>query len=444
MLNGLFAAAALLSILLAAFTGHMPALTEATLASARDAATLALGLTGVLALFMGLMRVAAEGGLLAALARAVSPLLRWLFPGIPDGHPALSAMVLNVSATVLGLGNAATPFGIKAMTELDRLNGEKGTATDAMVLFLAINTSGVTLIPTTVLALRADQGSTDPAAILLPTWIASLAATAVAVAAAWGLSRLPRFRRTAPAAADARRPTVAATSAAATSSEEPSDPPDSPLAAGWPTLVDPRANRRRRALIAAALALAFAVAMGTHLARGGTVRDLLSFWTLPALVGGLVLFGWARGVRVYDATVEGAKEGFWTAVRILPYLVAIVTVIGMVRASGGLERLVSALAPAAGALGIPAEVLPVGLMRPLSSSGGLALLADTLKQYGPDGSVGLMASTIQGSSETTFYVLAVYFGAVGVRRTRHALPACLLADAASVLFAVWAVAALLS
>ena len=198
MLNSIFVVTVLLSILLAGFTGRMEALTQASMKSAKDSVELAIGLVGVLALFLGLMRVAADGGLLRLLTRLLKPFLKVLFPTVPHDHPATGAMIFNIASTILGLGNAATPFGIKAMIELDRLNGAKGTATDAMIVFLAINTAGFTLIPTTIIGLRASSGSADPAGILAPTWFASACATLVGMTAAKLLARLPRFRATAP------------------------------------------------------------------------------------------------------------------------------------------------------------------------------------------------------------------------------------------------------
>ena len=202
MLNSIFVVTVLLSVLLAGFTGRMDMLTQASIKSAKDAVELALGLVGVLAFFLGLMRVAAAGGLLRLLTGLLKPLLKVLFPTVPHDHPAMGAMIFNIASTILGLGNAATPFGIKAMIELDRLNRAKGTATDAMIVFLAINTAGFTLIPTTIIGLRASSGSADPAGILAPTWFASACATLVGIAAAKSLARLPRFRTTAPPSAE--------------------------------------------------------------------------------------------------------------------------------------------------------------------------------------------------------------------------------------------------
>jgi spore maturation protein SpmA len=389
----------------------MDAVSSAVLSSAKQAVELAIGLVGAMTFFLGLMRVASDAGAVQGVARLLSPVLRRLFPDVPPGHPALGSMVLNLASTALGLGNAATPFGIKAMQQLDELNPEKGTATDAMVLFLAMNTAGLCILPTSILALRSASGSADPAGVLVPIWLASSAAALTGIVAAKALARLPVYRESAGSAA-------------------------APDGAGAPEKKAPLASRTRRwaPLLAGAYASAFAAALVLHWSRsGGEIgREVLSFWILPALVGGIILLGWMRGVRVFPSLVEGGKEGFDVAIRVLPYLVVVLVAVGMFRASGGLDLLVDALRPLTTAMGFPAEAVPVALMRPLSGSGAYALAADAIRAHGPDSLVGYLVSTLHGSTETTFYVLAVYFGAVGVKRTRHALLACLLADAAGV------------
>ena len=422
MLSAFFVGLVLLSILLAAFTGHMEAVSGGVLDSARKAVELALGLVGAMTLFLGLVKVAEAGGLLRIVARAVAPVMRRLFPEVPPEHPAMSAMVLNIASNVLGLGNAATPFGIRAMQELERLNPVKGTATNAMVLFLAINTAGFAVLPTTVLALRAAAGSKDPGGILVSTWLASGCATVAAVAAAMLLSRLPRFRTSAGAAG-----------AVEPAGEISSSTPDAPA------LTPPRHGT----WVAAAFALLLVAGLVVHVARasatssgGEVVRGVLSFWTIPTLVGGFVLFGWSRGVRVFETFVEGAKEGFQVALRLIPYLVGILVAVGMFRASGGLAVFVRLVAPITVPVGLPAEALPLAILRPLSGSGSLGVMTEILSTHGPDSFLGYLASTMQGSTDTTFYVLAVYFGAVGIKRTRHAVPAGLIADAAGLSAAV--------
>jgi len=428
MLNGIFVLVVLGSILMAAFQGRMEPLVQACLDSAKSAVDLSLGLVGVMAFFLGLMRVGSDAGLLRALSRALAPPLRLLFPSVPADHPAMSAMILNIASNMMGLGNAATPFGIKAMMELDRLNAAKGTATNAMVTFLAINTSGLALLPTGVIGLRASLGSKDAAGILFPTWFGSAAATVAAVTAAILLSRLPHYRATAPG--------LAADGGAATPAERANG-----SAAGAHDGSGPAP--RWRTLAALLFAAAFVSALGLDLVRSSAAADLaswirkvLSYWILPGLIAAIVLYGWARGVKVYSSLVEGAKEGFEVALRIIPYLVAILVMVGLFRASGGVELLVALAGPLTERIGMPAEALPMAVLRPLSGSGAYGIMAELMRTHGPDSFIGYLVSTIQGSTETTFYVLAVYFGAVGVRKTRHALPACLLADAAGILAAV--------
>ncbi len=391
----------------------MEALSKAMVDSAAGAVELAIGLVGVMTLFLGLMKVAEAGGLLKIIARLIRPLMVRLFPDVPVDHPAMGAMILNLSANVMGLGNAATPFGIRAMQELNRLNPAPGTATDAMALFLAINTSSVTLLPTGVIALRAAAGSADPAAIFPTTLFATACSSVVAVVSAKLLARL--CRKSAPAPGD-----VPAAPA------PPLDPPGSELgeapSAPYPAWVS-------------ALALAGVLALIPLTVFFGKA---LSPWIMPGLMAAFLMFGAARRVRVYEVFVEGAKEGFQVAIRIIPYLVAILAAVAMLRASGALEAMVGWLGPWTSKVGLPAEALPMALMRPLSGSGAFAVLASIINDptIGPDSYTGILVSTLQGCTETTFYVLAVYFGAVQVRRIRYALAAGLSADLAGVIASV--------
>ena len=430
MLNGLFIVVALASVLLGAFTWQMQEVTDAMLTSARNAVDLAIGLVGVMAFFLGLMRVAQDGGLTAELSRIVSPFMRLLFPSIPAGSPAMSAMVLNISANMLGLGNAATPFGIKAIEELNKYNTEKGTATNAMALFLAINTAGLAILPSGIIGVRAALGSSNAAGIWIPTWFASGCATVIGVTAAILLSRLPRYCATEPgigAGEGQDRLEGVASEAAVDAGPEPT----------------PSSARRwlGRLFWMTFLALAvrsFSSRLGTE-ETGAVLRDMLSFWMLPALVASIVLYGWVRRVRVYESLVEGAKEGFQVALRIIPFLVAILVVIGMLRASGGLDLVVTLITPLTALIGMPAEALPMALLRPLSGSGALGVASEAMTVHGPDSLIGYMVSTYQGSTETTFYTLAVYFGAIGVKVTRHTVPACLMADVTGILAATFIV-----
>jgi spore maturation protein SpmA/spore maturation protein SpmB len=364
-------------------------------------------------LFLGLVKIAEAGGMLTILARLIRPLMVRLFPEVPPDHPAMGAMILNMSANALGLGNAATPFGIRAMQELDKLNPQPGTATDAMALFLAINTSSVTLLPTGVIALRAAAGSLDPAGILPTTLFATMGSTVAAIAAAVFYRRFFPLRTLRKAAAHH-------TAEPAAGKAEGIDVPRT----GYPLWVSLSALGAVAALIP--LAIFF----------GRTISP----WILPALMVFFLVFGFIRRVRVYEVFVEGAKEGFQVAVRIIPYLVAILVAVGMFRASGGLGAVVNWIGGWTAMVGLPAEALPMAIMRPLSGSGAYGILASTINDpaIGPDSYTGYLVSTLQGSTETTFYVMAVYFGAVQVRRIRHTLAAALTADLFGLIFAILA------
>ncbi len=386
----------------------MEVLSLAVVDSAGGAVTLAIGLIGVMALFLGLMKVAEEGGLLVIIARTVRPLMVRLFPDVPAEHPAMGAMILNISANVLGLGNAATPFGIRAMQELDKLNADKGTATNAMALFLAINTSSVTLLPTGIIALRASAGSADPAGILPSTLFATICSTTVAILAA---KLYQRFSQ-APAMAN---PTAG----------------DGDDGAGTRHA---EAGHAYPAWVSALVLLAIAAIVPLTILYGTAIAP----WIIPGLIVALLGFGVARKVRVYEVFVEGAKDGFQVALRIIPYLVAILVAVGMFRGSGAMELVIVPLGAVTGLFGLPPEALTMALLRPLSGSGAYGLVASIIQDpaIGPDSYTGYLVSTLQGSTETTFYVLAVYFGAVQIRRVRHALAAGLTADLAGVIAAV--------
>ncbi len=346
-----------------------------------------------------------------------------LFPEVPAEHPAMGAMIMNLAANVLGLGNAATPFGLKAMQELDSLNPRRGVATDAMALFLALNTGGLAVIPMNAIAVRAASGSKDAAGIIVPTIITSLCSTVVAVLVARFLAKRQLFSVERSSTLLSPGPSRSIDGQALERAEA--------LAA-----VGDRGTRWTR-LLAVAVALALAVAMGRFVVTQAAstpafdlFRQLLSSWLLPVMIAGIVTLAFARGAKVYEAFLASAKEGFQTAVSIIPFLVAMLVAIGMLRASGAMEVIVSAAALVTSPLGFPPEALPMALIRPLSGSGALAVMSDALKAYGPDSFVGYLVSVINGGTETTFYVLALYFGAVQVRVIRHTLPACLAADLA--------------
>ncbi len=395
----------------------MEALSSGMIESATGAVELAIGLVGVMALFLGLMKVAEAGGLLTVLARLIRPLMVRLFPSVPGDHPAMGAMILNFSANALGLGNAATPFGIRAMQELDKLNPHKGTATNAMALFLAINTSSITLLPTGVIALRAAAGSVEPAAILPTTLFATLCATSAAIMAAYA------YQRFFPVVPEPVRVGAAPDEAVAENESSEAEPLPEDAGKAYPLWVS-------------LLALGGIVALIPLTIMYGTT---VAPWIIPGLMVAFLLFGVARRVRIYEQFVEGAKDGFQVALRIIPYLVAILVAVGMLRSSGALEAMVNFLGAFTMRLGMPAEALPMALLRPLSGSGAYGVMASIINDpaIGPDSYTGLLVTTLQGSTETTFYVLAVYFGAIQVRRVRHTLLAALTADLVGIAAAVW-------
>ncbi len=395
----------------------MEVLSLAIVDSAKSSVTLALGLVGVMALFLGLMKVAEAGGLLVIIARTVRPLMTRLFPDVPAEHPAMGAMILNLSANVLGLGNAATPFGIRAMEELDKLNPQKGTATDSMALFLAINTSSVTLLPTGVIALRASVGSVDPAGILPTTLFATICSTTVAIIAA------KFYRRIWPVGG--RQPEKESDNSQAGAEAAPGagEGLDTKTAEGYPLWVSV-------IVLSAVLSI-----VPTTIIYGSIIAP----WIIPGLILGFLTFGILRGVPIYEAFVEGAKDGFQVALRIIPYLVAILVAVGMFKASGAMNLIVQPLGALTGPLGLPPDALPMALLRPLSGSGAYGIMASIIEDpaIGPDSYTGYLVSTLQGSTETTFYVLAVYFGAIQIRRIRHAMAAALTADLAGIIAAVF-------
>jgi len=423
LLNAIFILLISVSVLFAAFRGTMTEVMNASIDSANNAVQIAIGLLGMMALWLGLMRVLRDAGFMAALARVLAPVMRRLFPDVPPGHPAMGAMIMNLSANILGLGNAATPFGLKAMKELDTLNSRSGVATDSMALFLAINTSGVAVMPLGVIAVRASLGSMDPAGIFVPTLLATTCSTVVGVAVAKLLQRRPVF-------AAERYPERGSGESAVSS-----------LASGIKGLdraeETAQIESRSSAVRTAGLALFFVllmVAVGLQVRSAGAsastwdlTRQLLSSWLLPVLMVAILLAGFSRRINVYDSVVAGAREAFEIFVMIIPFLVAILVAVGMFRASGALDLMAFGLARVTS---IPAEGLMMALVRPLSGSGALGVMTETMRANGPDSYVGYLVSVMNGSTETTFYVLALYFGSAGVRAGRHTVIACLAADLA--------------
>lgn len=385
-------------------------ITNSALEYAGTAVNIALGLIGIMALWLGVMKVAEEAGLIKILAEWLKPLTKKLFPDVPSSHPAMGSMIMNISANMLGLGNAATPFGLKAMEELDKLNPEKGTATNAMITFLAINTAGMTLIPATAIAVRAASGSSDPAIIIGTSLFGSACATIAGLTSAKLLEKfsIPQFNFL-----------------------------------EW-------FRKSSRVFfwifgIAAVLSILFFMGLWNYLGRiinpdlFRNIIQVVSIIAIPLFIILFIGYGALKKVRVYEQFVEGAREGFNIAVRIIPYLVAMLMAIGIFRAGGAMDWLVYLLQPFTDFIGMPAEALPMALMRPLSGSGSLGIMAEIFSVHGADSLIGIMVSTFYGSTETTFYILAVYFGAVNIKNTRHALPAGLIADVCGILAATFIV-----
>jgi spore maturation protein SpmA len=425
-INTIFVTLMLGGIFVALFNGSMESLTKASFDAAKTAVTLAISLVGAMALWLGLMKVAENAGLLSVIARKLKPVMTRLFPEVPGDHPAMSAMIMNMASNILGLGNAATPFGIKAMQALESLNKHKGTATHAMCLFLAINTSSVTLLPLGAIAVRAGAGADDPAGILLPSILATACSTLVAVMLAKLFARRDPY------------PPVAHSGGVSPSSAELDlDQPEYQIvpeiqAEGW---------RRFMLPVYLLVFLGAAVFQFVAHAQSGAAPlaffiDVLPTWLIPFLMGVLVTYGLSRQVAVYESVCDGAKEGFDVALRIIPFLVAILVAIALFRSSGALDMLINILAPLTNLIGMPADTLPMALVRPLSGSGAFAVMSDIVNQD-PNSLSAFIASVMQGSTETTFYVLAVYFGAVGIVRTRYVIVVALLADLTGVLAAVF-------
>ena len=429
-INLVFVAFVAVAILFAAYTNNMEAVTKASFESAKTAVGLAIDLIGVMALWLGLVRVLEAGGLMYTLAEYLKPLMARLFPDVPPTHPAMGAMILNISANMLGLGNAATPFGIKAMFELNKINPFKGTATNAMCLFLAINTSSIALFPLGVIGVRAAANSRDPAGIWLPTLLATLCSTVVGVSVALWLGK----RSKQSGEIESPEPELVDSddnSAVENKASEVVEEPD------YSHLLYPAGTISK--MIAWLFMLGFIGSWVYGVIKAGNIggffnQDFLSHWLMPALMLSIIAYGVGRGVKIYEAVTEGAKQGFDIAIRIIPFLVAILVAIGMFRASGAMDAIANILNPITSLIQLPAEVLPMALIRPLSGGGAYGIMSELVKKA-PDSYSAFVASTMMGSTETTFYVLAVYFGAVGITRIRHALVAALLADATGLIAA---------
>lgn len=432
MLNVIWLGLIAAGVIIGGATGRLKEVADGSMRGAETAVTIALGLIGVMSVWLGIMRLAERSGFILVLSRWLRPVLRRLFPDVPVEHPAMGSMVMNIAANMLGLLNAATPLGLRAMRDLDKLNPHRGTATNAMCTFLAINTGSVQLIPITAIAVLAAAGSRSPYSIVGTSLLATCCSSAAALIAVKTFEKLRWFDR-------GEAPAAAATKAEETEDKISIAPDLKPI------------NTLRAALLLLLLLffilsvalVAFPELFGQtprpdQQGQSPFVRIVngVSIAAIPFLVLFFPLFAYLKGLKVYEEFVEGAKEGFNVAIRIIPYLVAMLLAISIFRGGGGIELLTRIFGPVLRAIHFPPELLPMALMRPLSGSGSLAIFSDIVKQLGPDHLITRMAGTIYGSTETTFYVIAVYFGAVGVRRTRHAIPAGLTADLAGMIAAV--------
>ncbi len=432
MLNYIWLGLVLVAVVLGGVNGHLKEVSDEAFNGAKTAVmTIALPLVGVTALWLGIMRLAEKSGIIVTLARWLRPLMRRLFPDVPADHPAMGSMLMNFAANMIGLTNAATPLGLRAMNDLEKLNPRPGTATNAMCTFLAINTSSLQLLPMTAIGILAASGSANPAAIVATSLLATACSTIAGITAVKILEKLPAFRLPALAASGPDRPASPNT---AVSPEQETSVPAAPAAARWARLVV--------LLFIGLFVFLFFRTVRTAPASPETattflrVMNSLSLLAIPFFLGFFPLYAALRKVRVYEEFVEGAKEGFQVAVRIIPFLVAMLVAVGMFRGAGGVDLLPRALKPALDLARFPAELLPISLTRPLSGSATIGLFADLVKTLGPDHVITRMGGTILGSTETTLYVVAVYFGAVAVKRTRHAVAAGLLADIVGVIASV--------
>ena len=417
MLNYIWLGLVLLAVLLGGFEGKLQEVTGAAFEACKTAVmTIALPLAGVMALWLGLMKIAEKSGLVNLLARALRPLLRWLFPDVPANHPAMGSMVMNMAANMLGLSNAATPLGLRAMQDLEKLNPRPGTATNAMCTFLAINTSSIQLIPATTVAILAAAGSKNPTVIIGTAFFATCCSTIAGILAVKTFERLPMYAL--PKVENSNAPTEQEAAGSADSFEKPK---------WWGTLI-------LLAFAACFLIFGWQFMQAQSPSRSTLVNlvEAVSYLAIPFLIAFFPLYGALSRVKVYEEFVEGAKEGFQVSIRIIPYLVAIIASVAMFRAAGGIDIITRFLGPALNAIQFPTELLPLVLMRPLSGSGANGLFAELVQAHGPDSLLTRMGASVMGSTETTFYVIAVYFGSVAIRRTRHAVPAGLVADLAGV------------
>ena len=376
-------------------TTIFPKIVDSTFDSSKNAFEISLGLTGVLALWLGIMKIGEKAGVVNVLARILSPVFSKLFPDIPKNHPVMGSIFMNIASNMLGLDNAATPTGLKAMSQMQELNNQKDTATNPMIMFLVLNTSGLTIIPTTILAFRASYGAATPTDVFIPILLATAVATiaGIIITALWQKINI-------------LQPVLLATLGS---------------------------------IIAFVGIIIWAFGQMDKDTMG-QVTSLASNLILLGIILSFILAGVWKKINVYDAFIEGAKEGFTTAVKIIPYLVAILVGIGVFRASGAMDMLINGIAWCIEQCGLNTDfvgALPTAFMKPLSGSGARGLMLEAMKNYGPDSFIGRLSCIFQGSTDTTFYILAVYFGSVNIKYTRHAVACGLLADLAGVIAAIF-------
>jgi len=375
-----------------------PAMVDSTMSTSKTAFEISLGLTGVLSLWMGIMKIGEKGGVVRFMAWMLSPIFVRLFPDIPKNHPVTGSIFMNIAANMLGLDNAATPLGLKAMEQLQEMNPRKDTASNSMIMFLVLNTSGLTLIPVSILVYRAQMGAAQPTDIFIPILLATFASTMIGVLVTSLFQRINLFNL----------PIM--------------------LTLGGACL-----------MVASVI---FGVNYGFSVLGEETMQRLINTVTaflLMLIIISFIVAAMFQKVNVYDAFIEGAKDGFTTAVRIIPYLVAILVGIGVFRASGAMDWLIGGISWMVEAIGFNTDfvgALPTALMKPLSGSGARGMMVDAMTTYGPDSFVGRLSCIFQGSTDTTFYILAVYYGSVGIRYTRHAVTCGLLADLAGIIAAI--------
>lgn len=385
---------ALVRLIFMGDTEVFPAIMNSTFDTSKTAFEISLGLTGVLSLWLGIMKIGEKGGVVNVVARVLSPVFTRLFPDIPKGHPVTGSIFMNVAANMLGLDNAATPLGLKAMEQLQELNPKKDTATNPMIMFLVLNTSGLTLIPVSIMVYRAQMGAAQPTDIFVPILLATFFSTLAGIIVTSLYQRINLINRTMLLTLGGMCAVVAA------------------IIWGFSQMDKSQMN-----------------------VVSTSVANIL----LMTIIVVFILAGMRHRVNVYDAFIEGAKDGFTTAVRIIPYLVAILVGIGVFRASGAMDMLIDGIKWIVATLGGNTDfvgALPTALMKPLSGSGARGMMVDAMTTYGADSFVGRLSCIFQGSTDTTFYILAVYFGSVGVRYTRHAVACGLLADLAGVVAAI--------